>query len=53
MKHAKESFAKEALLTTVEKIWNHFDEEYYFKSVKPVLERIKAIIKTPGGTTKY
>ena len=44
---------KEDLLTAIWESWNFFDKEYFTKLMKPMLERIKAVIKAWGGTTKY
>ena len=41
------------LLSPIQEIWNHFDKEFCFKLVKSIPERIKAIIKTRRGTTKF
>ena len=37
------------LLNAIWKSWNYFDQEYCFKLLKSMSERIKAVIKARGG----
>ena len=43
---------KKDLLTVIWESWNNFDLEYWFKLVKSMLERIKALIKAQEKVTK-
>ena len=47
----KAPMIKEYLLTAIRESWNHFDKGYYFKLVKSLAERIKAVIKAQRGVT--
>ena len=49
----KEPSTKEDLLKTILAMWNHFDEEYCFKFVKFMPERVTADIKSQGQVNDY
>ena len=53
MVHEKVSSTKEDQLSDIWESWNHFDEEYRFKWVKSLPERIKVALKTGKETIKY
>ena len=44
---------EECPLTVIKKSYNKFDKEYYFILIKCMPERIKAVMKTRRGATKY
>ena len=52
MVHKKVPFTED-LLTAIQERWNHLHKERYFKLVKSIPERIKILIKSQGGATKY
>ena len=39
MNHENASSTKEDPLINIEKSWNHFDKEYYFKTMKVIHEK--------------
>ena len=53
MAHKNYSSTYEDQWTAIQENWNHFGEEYCFKFVKSIFERIKANIKAWGGATKH
>ena len=48
----KAPFTKD-LLTDIQKSWNHFNKEYWFKLVKSLPERIKVVSKAWEATMYF
>ena len=48
MVHEKTNYTKEDLFTAIQKICNYLKKKYYFKLLKFLPERTKAIIKDRG-----
>ena len=51
MVHENSPTSKEDLLTAIPEWWKNFDEEYCFKLMELMPERIQAVRKTQDGTS--
>ena len=47
------SIHQKDLIATSGESWDHFEKEYYFILENPCLRKMKFVVKTRGGTTKY